>query len=277
MDNKKVGSFIASLRKEKAMTQKDLADKLNVTNKAISKWETGEGYPEITTAPVLAEILGVTVTELLNGERSIVINNHIDPAAAAIDETVKYYNKAAVKKGNIAILLMVIVFILTSFICVLCNYLINNTISWSLYPIGALIILLASTVPLLKFKKFKAIGLLCGLTVTLIPYLFLVEYLSPVKGWAMNLALPITILSIIALGLSMIIFNYTKIDRLYCSTAAIVLFGVVVNIGVNKLIEGFLNKPGHNNVSTLSCTLASIFLAVVLAAAAYTRSHKQSS
>jgi transcriptional regulator with XRE-family HTH domain len=70
MDSFKIGQFIASLRKEQSMTQKDLADKLNVTNKAVSKWETGEGYPEITLIPALAEILGVTVDELLQGEKN---------------------------------------------------------------------------------------------------------------------------------------------------------------------------------------------------------------
>lgn len=72
MDNKKIGIFIAIQRKQKGMTQKQLAEKLGVTNKAISKWETGEGYPDITTVPALAEILEVTTDELLSGK---VIND----------------------------------------------------------------------------------------------------------------------------------------------------------------------------------------------------------
>jgi transcriptional regulator with XRE-family HTH domain len=69
MDSKKIGAFISALRKEHSMTQQNLADQLKVTNKAVSKWETGEGYPEITIIPALAEILGVTTDELLRGER----------------------------------------------------------------------------------------------------------------------------------------------------------------------------------------------------------------
>ncbi len=69
MDASKVGSFIAMLRKEKGMTQQELADRLNVTNKAVSKWETGDGYPETTMLPVLADAIGITVDELLRGER----------------------------------------------------------------------------------------------------------------------------------------------------------------------------------------------------------------
>lgn len=69
MDNKKIGSFISELRKSRSLTQKELAEKLNLTDKAISKWERGLGYPDITIVSSLADILGVTVNELLNGER----------------------------------------------------------------------------------------------------------------------------------------------------------------------------------------------------------------
>lgn len=70
MDSGRVGAFVAQLRREKGLTQQELADRLGVTNKAVSKWETGEGYPEITMLPALADALGVTADELLRGERA---------------------------------------------------------------------------------------------------------------------------------------------------------------------------------------------------------------
>lgn len=70
MDNEKFGIFIAHLRKEKQLTQKNLADLLGVTNKAISKWERGYGFPEISILPALAEALDVSVDELLRGEKN---------------------------------------------------------------------------------------------------------------------------------------------------------------------------------------------------------------
>ena len=69
MNQLDIGSLIAELRREKGITQQNLAEKLNVTNRAVSKWERGEGCPEITTLPKLAYLLGVTVDELLNGEK----------------------------------------------------------------------------------------------------------------------------------------------------------------------------------------------------------------
>ena len=63
------GNFLYALRKEKGMTQQELAEKLNITNKAVSKWETGEAFPETSQLVPLANIFGVSVDELLRGER----------------------------------------------------------------------------------------------------------------------------------------------------------------------------------------------------------------
>ncbi len=60
--------MISSLRREKNMTQNDLADKMNVTDKAVSKWERNLSCPDINSIPKLAEILGVSVEKLLNAQ-----------------------------------------------------------------------------------------------------------------------------------------------------------------------------------------------------------------
>lgn len=69
MNEKNTGAFIATLRKERTLTQKQLAERLNVSDKAVSKWETGRGYPDIDSLMALSCYFGVTVNELLMGER----------------------------------------------------------------------------------------------------------------------------------------------------------------------------------------------------------------
>lgn len=69
MTAKECGIFIAELRKEKKLTQKQLADNINVSDKAVSRWETGKGYPDVNTLVCLSEFFGVTVNELLAGKR----------------------------------------------------------------------------------------------------------------------------------------------------------------------------------------------------------------
>lgn len=64
--DRNMGDLITERRKELGLTQKELADKLNITDKAVSKWERNLACPDISTVPKLAEILGVSVEELLN-------------------------------------------------------------------------------------------------------------------------------------------------------------------------------------------------------------------
>ena len=69
MDPKKFGAFVALCRKEKNMTQLELAQELKVTDKAVSRWERGKGFPDISLLVPLAEALDITVLELMNSER----------------------------------------------------------------------------------------------------------------------------------------------------------------------------------------------------------------
>lgn len=69
MEKKTIGGFIAALRKANGMTQKDLAEQLNVSDKTVSRWERDDGAPDLAVIPVIAEIFNVTCDELLRGER----------------------------------------------------------------------------------------------------------------------------------------------------------------------------------------------------------------
>ena len=69
MEVKEFGRFIAGMRKEKKMTQAELAEKIHVTDKAVSRWERGLGFPDIQTIEPLAQALGISVLELMRSER----------------------------------------------------------------------------------------------------------------------------------------------------------------------------------------------------------------
>ena len=68
MDATKTGSYLAMLRKARGMTQQEAADRLGISNKTVSKWESGGGFPDITVLPALAELYGVTADDILAGE-----------------------------------------------------------------------------------------------------------------------------------------------------------------------------------------------------------------
>ena len=93
MNTEKTGKLIAKLRKEKHLTQAELADMLMVSDKAISRWETGRGFPDISNLESISETLGVTITELLNGEQltEAITKDDIQAADTTLMTMVKSY------------------------------------------------------------------------------------------------------------------------------------------------------------------------------------------
>lgn len=92
MNENKTGAFISSLRKEKELTQAQLAEKLNVTDKAVSRWETGKGLPDSSLLVPLSDIFGITVNELLLGEKiseETFVQKSEDNLLDAVQETEK--------------------------------------------------------------------------------------------------------------------------------------------------------------------------------------------
>ena len=75
MDQIKIGRFIAERRKLQGLTQAQLAEKLNITDRAVSKWETGRSLPDAALMLALCEILGISVNEFLSGEKVTMENN----------------------------------------------------------------------------------------------------------------------------------------------------------------------------------------------------------
>ena len=88
MDAKKLGLFISEIRKEKHMTQAELAERIKVTDKAVSRWERGLGFPDINTLEPLAEALGITLIELMQAEKSGKTDMCIDDASGVVADTI---------------------------------------------------------------------------------------------------------------------------------------------------------------------------------------------
>lgn len=104
MDNLTTGKFIAERRKALGLSQKQLAESLDVTDKAVSKWETGRGAPDIAILEPLAQTLGVSVTELLKGE-TIPAENLATQSGEMIIRTLKSKRKGLLKLLAVMLLL----------------------------------------------------------------------------------------------------------------------------------------------------------------------------
>lgn len=107
MDQEKIGKFIASCRKKKKLTQEQLAEKLGITYKAVSKWETGKGFPDISILISLAEILEISLYDLLKGE-----NMNKDGVEDVLKSTIEYSDKELKKGKKKSKYLLIVIFVL---------------------------------------------------------------------------------------------------------------------------------------------------------------------
>ena len=87
MDQKQIGSFLKELRKEKSITQEQLAEHLNVSGRTVSRWETGSNMPDISLLVELSEFYDVSIPEIINGERkSENMNEEVKEVAKSMSE-----------------------------------------------------------------------------------------------------------------------------------------------------------------------------------------------
>lgn len=125
MDKNITGRFIAELRKQKGFTQKELAEKLIVTDKAISRWETGKGLPDTSLLKPLGDVLGVSITELLSGKRIDEVDMK-EQADNIILESLNY------SKRMLASVISVIIFIIGIAFIISPLFLVSQSYIWTL-------------------------------------------------------------------------------------------------------------------------------------------------
>ena len=130
MDMITMGSFLAELRKNQNLTQAELGEKLGVTNKTISRWETGNYMPPVEMLEALSELYGLTINELLSG-RKLTIEEYKDMAESNIRETLEastftvkekqeFFKKKWLKEHAMAIVIVYILWVL--FVLALAKY-----------------------------------------------------------------------------------------------------------------------------------------------------------
>ena len=114
MDQEKIGKFIAKCRKENNLTQNELGEKLNVTYKAISKWETGRNLPDASLMPKLCQILNISLNELFAGKK-LEEKNISKASEKTILNFLKITNKEKTKRKILIIVTSILITVLISF------------------------------------------------------------------------------------------------------------------------------------------------------------------
>lgn len=243
MDSGKMGQFIAKMRKENNMTQKALAEKLHVTDKAVSKWERGLSYPDISLLTAIADTLGVTTGELLNGQKSGNISEEIETTVDnALIFAEKSENKKIISFKNILALSITIILLLGIVVCSVCDLAITGNFTWSLYPISSIVFAWFIIIPPIKFGAKGLAYALTAFSVLIIPFLYL---LSVIVNWE-NLIMPIgvrmSVVSIAYLWIVYLIFRWLKTRKIMALAFSLLLL-IPLCLVINLSLSLFISEP----------------------------------
>lgn len=173
MQQREIGMQISAARKKLKYTQRELAEKLGVSDKTVSKWERGAGYPDISMLLPLCKALGIEVSQLLGDEETDTqkpeseknLKNMADYAVLKVKE-----NKERIQRW--IWLLISVLSVLSIGICLLCNYVLEETISWAWIAAASIVYgwLLITTLLMARRHMIEK-TLLVGM-VMLFPYLY---------------------------------------------------------------------------------------------------------
>ncbi len=257
MNQTEIGKFIATCRKEKKLTQAQLAEKLNITDRAVSKWETGNSLPDSSIMLELCSILGITVNELLSGEK-IDMERYEKKADENLIALKKKNENNMTKNGIISILFSVTLFI-GIIACLICDVAISGNVTWSFIPISSIIFAWVISFPSIILGKRGIVVSLLSLSIFIVPYLFLLSRFIKVKE-VFSIGTVMAIVSIIFFWLIFIIFTRIGKERKLAALGAVFLLAIPFILIINILLSRMLNEPFSDIWNMLS-----IFVLLIVA------------
>ena len=176
MNQENIGKFIAKCRKDKKLTQSELAEKLGVTDKSIGNWENGRNMPDLSLFKPLCDELGITINDLLSGEK-ISKEKYQEKFEENIVNTIDYSNKRVHKYNNLVGLLLVIFGLFISMSAIM---IFPSESSWgSIYSVfGVIIFVIGISKLTKKMKYWKRLLLVLIIFLGTLGILFFTDYIN---------------------------------------------------------------------------------------------------
>ena len=240
MDQTKIGSFIAQCRKEKKLTQMQLAEKLGITDRAVSKWETGKSMPDSSIMLELCEILGITVNELLSGE-VITMENYEKTADENLIALKRKDENNLTRNGIIAILYSMALLI-GMMVCLVCNIAISGALTWSLIPVSSILYAWAVSFPVIIFGKRGILTSLVSLSAFTIPYLFVLSRLTKAPA-VFYIGKVVAFVSILFVWIVAVICMRMGNSRKLTALGIIFLSAVPLVFIINAILATMISEP----------------------------------
>ncbi len=228
MDNIQMGLFIAERRRQRGMTQRDLAACLNVTDKAVSKWERGQSSPDIALLQPLAALLEVTVDDLLSGDTA---QEPARPLAPPPER--RHWRQVAAVLFSLALLIGEIV-------CLICDLAMNAGITWSVFPVSSIIFAWLVLVPLIRCGRRGIAPALTMLTLLIGPFLLILAVNTVWQVFSVGIWLA-------AVGAAYLWGVYwvcqTLADRRRLAAAVVLALAAVAHLLIRAILAWTLDLP----------------------------------
>ena len=234
-----IGRFIAECRKERKLTQAQLAEKLNITDRAVSKWETGKSMPDASIMLELCNILGITVNELLSGERIKMedYNKKVDENLVEL----KRKDETNLKINVIIADIISILFLTGIFTCIFCDLRTAGRITWSMIPVSSILFTWMVVIPLIIAKKRRILKSLVVLSILIVPFLYVLSAIIKVKA-IFNIGAVMAVVGILYLW-SLWGIHYKFPTRKMFATGLSILLAIPFNIAANVILAKILAEP----------------------------------
>lgn len=237
MNQADIGKFIAKCRKDKQLTQAQLAELLNVTDRAVSKWETGKCMPDSSIMLTLCEILGISVNELLSGEE--VDQTDIEKKADENLIALKRKNENQIKRNTLYMIFLSVICLIGISVCFICDLALSGDLTWSLIPISSIIFTWVIALPVIILGKQGIVGCLLAISIFVIPYLYVLSNILNVKK-VFSIGAVESLIAIICMWLIFWIFRRFRERKLFAFGIAFILmvpFMLIVNITISIMIS----------------------------------------
>ena len=233
------GKFIAKCRKEKGLTQAQLAEKLNITDRAVSKWETGKSMPDSSIMLELCGILGITVNELLSGERIEMSNYEEKVSENLIELTRKDENN--MKKNTVISIVYTIIMAISGLICCICDLAITGTLTWALIALSSILFTWIITFPVVLSGKSGIPIAMAALTIFIFPFLYLLGRLLN-TGEIFRIGAIMSIITLVFMWGIFYLFYRLK-NRKLLATGIAFLATVPFTLIINFVLAGLIGSP----------------------------------
>lgn len=242
MNQVQIGEFIAKCRREKELTQAQLAEKLNITDRAVSKWETGKCMPDSAIMLELCGILGITVNELLSGEKVSMENveNYQKKAEKNLIE-LKRRDENNLSKNMVVTILFSAAFLIGIAVCAICDLAISGTFTWSLIPISSIIFAWVVSFPVTLLGKRGIVGGLAALSIFLFLYLYILSELVGVRA-VFSIGAAVSVVSVLYLWLIFGIFRRMK-GRNMKALGITLLVSIPFTLAINVTLSRMIGEP----------------------------------